>query len=310
MQLHNILEDQQQNEQIKFLQAENEQLTKSLKEATGTTRSYKEQELSLQEECNQLGQHLKTKKQLLQQQKNIRSLRMENAKLKTQLTRSRLDTGTTEGKSLILCTYNKIHTCFILYTGSFYGADVVGETEITVSRNGRSYEWKQYGLKLHVPESSLSAGSESYRISIKVTLSGHFEFPEDSELVSPIFWISVPRKFLKPVIVEIQHCVITEDVASISDLSFVTAKRNRLDLPYKFRTLDGGVFTPYSSYGSISVSHFCGIGCTSKKGRGRRQNYCAHIYYKRKSNKEWSVYFVITKDLEAVANVSVLLYYV
>ena len=174
---------------------------------------------------------------------------------------------------------------------------MAGEVEFTVSTEGGLFQWKGYGLRLHVSKDSLPAGTVECRINIKVSLSGQFQLPEDSDLLSPVFWISAPCKFTKPVTLEIQHCALTEDEAALSNLSFVLTKCTQRDLPYRFRQVDGGVFTTNSTYGSIQLSHFSGVGVAGRKGTPRL--YCAHVYHSKKNSHEWRFYFVIIPDLGA-----------
>ena len=169
---------------------------------------------------------------------------------------------------------------------------MAGETEFTISTEGGSFHWEGYGLRLHVPKDSLPAGMEECKINIGVSLSGQFQLPEGTDLLSPVFWISAPCKFTKPVTLE-----ITEDEAVLSNLSFVSAKCSQRDLPYTFTTMGGGVFTTNSTYGSIQLSHFSGVGVTGRKGTPR--SYCAHLYHTKKKDYEWRFYFVIIQDLHA-----------
>ena len=175
--------------------------------------------------------------------------------------------------------------------------EVSGEAEFAVLTQGGSFEWKGYGLRLHVPEGSLSTGVRECRIVIRASPSGQFQLPKGLDLLSPVFWISAPCKFTQPVTLEIQHCALREDEAALSDLSFVSAKCSQKDLPYRFRQVDGGVFTIHSSYGSIQLSHFSGLGVTGRKSTAR--SYCAHLYLTMKQIYDWRYYFVITQDLEA-----------
>ena len=188
-------------------------------------------------------------------------------------------------------------------TGYFRGADVIGKTEFAVSRKGGNFEWKGYGLKLAVPSNCLPPAVETDKFTVTASLSGQFEIPENYELISPIFWIAAPDNLSKPVLVEIQHCLAdtSDDTADPSDLYFITAKCTQESLPYKFKPI-GGIFTRTSSYGSIEVSHFSGMGIASK--RKCQSAYCAQVYYNNKSRHEWRVYFVITRNLDAVLTVS------
>ena len=180
------------------------------------------------------------------------------------------------------------------FPGSIQGVEVTGEAEFTVSTEGGSFQWKGYGLRLHVSKDSLPPGTTECRINIRVSLSGQFQLPEDSDFLSPVFWISASCKFTRPVTLEIQHCALTEDEAVLSNLSFVFTKCSQKDLPYKFTTMDGGVFTTNSTYGSIQLKHFSGGSVTGRKGTPRL--YCAHLYHTMENVHDWIFYFVITQD--------------
>ena len=180
---------------------------------------------------------------------------------------------------------------------SIRGTEIMGEADFRVLTQGGTFQWKGYGLRLHVLKDSFPAGMEECRINIKVSISGQFQLPEDSELLSPVFWILAPCKFTRPLTLEIQHCALREDEAALSNLNFVSCKCSQKELPYRLRKVEGGVFTTHSSYGSIQLSHFSGLGVTGRKGIP--QSYCAHLYYTMREMYDWRFYFVITQDLDA-----------
>ena len=174
--------------------------------------------------------------------------------------------------------------------------------DYVVSTKGCSFEWKGYGLRLNISRDCLPDGMEECRINIKLSLSGPFQLPEDSELLSPVFWISALCKFKKPVTLEIQHCASRHQEACVSDLTFVSTKCSQKVLPYIFKRLDGGRFPADSPYGSLQLSHFSGIGITGRKSSPR--SYCAQIYYTiREEAFDWKVYFLVTLDLDTLKTV-------
>ena len=190
-----------------------------------------------------------------------------------------------------------MHIHFHSYSlGSIRGVQVIGEVEFKVFDQGGSFTWRGYGLRLDVPKGSFPPDMGECRVNIRASLSGQFQLPEDSDLLSPVFWISASCEFTKPVTLEIQHCALREDEAVLSSLSFVSTKCSQRDLPYQFRQVDGGVFTTYSSYGSIQLNHFSGVGITGKKGT--LQSYCAHLFHTVQQMNDWKYYFVITQDLD------------
>ena len=180
---------------------------------------------------------------------------------------------------------------------------VIGETSIFVTNQAQSFQWKGYGLKLHVPQEVLPPGLKHCRLHIKVGLSGEFELPENSSLVSAVYWIdSEPRcKFSKPIRMEIQHCSKSHES---STLSFVRAKCSQEVLPYTFNTLEEGEFSSLdiSSHASVHLSHFSLIAVTQKEGDDPQ--YCAGFYYIGNKLTSWKVHFVVIKNLEAYRTVS------
>ena len=178
---------------------------------------------------------------------------------------------------------------------------VIGETSILVTNQAQSFRWEGYGLKLHVPEGILPQESEYCRLFIKVSLSGKFKLPQNTSLVSAVYWIdSEPRcKFSKPGIrMEIQHCSKSDH----STLSFVRAKCSQEVLPYEFNTMKEGEFSSPDSYGSIQLLHFSVIGVVQKGREDPR--YRAGFYYIGSKFTFWRVHFVAIKDLEAYKTVS------
>ena len=84
--------------------------------------------------------------------------------------------------------------------------------------------------------------------------------PSNCELASAVYWVSSPHKFIKPITVEIQHCAALCSDKQCSQLTFVRTKCTQKELPYIFKEQVGGVFSLHNSYGSLSLSHFSGIG--------------------------------------------------
>ena len=184
---------------------------------------------------------------------------------------------------------------------SIHGVEVIGETDLVISTKECFFEWEGHGLRLSISEDSLPTDMDECRINIKASLSGPFLLPEDSDLLSPVFWISALCKFKKPVTLELQHCASREE-ASFADLNFISTKCSQKTLPYTFKQLVGGRFSTDSSYGSIQLSHFSGITVTGRKRTLR--SYCAQIYYTiKKEASDWTVYFIITKDLDVLKTV-------
>ena len=180
---------------------------------------------------------------------------------------------------------------------------MIAETSVQINNQAQSFHWAGYGLKLHIPQKALPAGLEKCRIIIKVGLSGQFVLPQDTTLVSAVYWLdSEPRcKFSQPFTLKIQHCAMSSQTSS---LSFAKAKCLQRNLPYTFEILDGGGFSSLSAYGSIHLHSFSLITLVKRLILGDDNvRYRASTYYLRRGMNQKEIHFVITKDQEAYVTV-------
>ena len=204
-----------------------------------------------------------------------------------------------------------------IHLGYLRGVDVIDHITFAYTGKAQSFEWLNRGFKIHFPENALPPRVDECRVHIKVSLSGQFDFSRDVELVSGLYWVSSHYVFTRPVTVEIQHCA-QEDAQLQSRLTYIVASCSQEELPYQFKTLEGGVFSPSSRYGTINLTHFSGLAITSqprprqslvqklsrKMHHTRMKRYCAQLYYSSSGIHSWEVYFAIMWDLELHINVS------
>ena len=172
---------------------------------------------------------------------------------------------------------------------------------VVYSSHDQQISWPGYGLRLHIPKGCLPAGMEQCTINIKASLAGQYEFPENSHLVSAVYWLRCEEvhKFTRPITLEIQHCTKSENVTGLK-LSFVRAVCSQKQLPYTFKQLSGGIFTSHSSYGVIELNNFSGVGVTQEGSEDRE--YCSRIFYMHSSQEEpinREIHFVVTWNIEA-----------
>ena len=92
------------------------------------------------------------------------------------------------------------------HSGYLRDVKVIDHISFTYTGRAHSFNWRRFGFKIHIPDHALPPGVNEYQLHIKASLSGQFQFPEDTEYVSGIYWIASPYTFEKPVTVEIQHC--------------------------------------------------------------------------------------------------------
>ena len=188
------------------------------------------------------------------------------------------------------------------------GVDVIAETSVLFTNEAQSFCWEGYGLRLHIPQGALPAGLEECRLVIGVCLSGQFAFPQNTSLVSAVYYLNSEPccKFSKPVTVEIQHCVKS---THISRLSFVQAKCSQAHLPYEFKAVEEGVFSSFSRYSCMQLTHlFSQLLGVVYNGtlynsmlvpEAAPLQICASLYYLK---KEREVHIVITRGREAVSS--------
>ena len=197
----------------------------------------------------------------------------------------------------IVCGASYISTA----TWNLRGVEMCREMTVMVySSHSQQITWEGFGLKLHIQEGSLPAGMEQCILQIKASLAGQYEFPENSHLVSAIFWLrcETVHKFTKPITVEIQHCAKSEN---LSKLSFVKAVCSQKQLPYTFKQLPGSNFTSNSSYGVIELNSFSGVGITQEGSEDRE--YCSQLFYLGQPSL-CKIHFVVTWNIEAHLTVS------
>ncbi len=176
-------------------------------------------------------------------------------------------TANTFGTVNCTASYNTIQwvrylICIVLYCylhSDLPGVEVVASTCVIVTNSPQTFHWVGYGLKLTIPQGSLPAGVDQCQLDIKASVAGQYQFPDNLQLVSGVFWVHpLPFcRFQKQLRVEIQHCT---KMTSSTKLSFVRAHCSQESLPYTFKQLEGrGSFTEHSSYGLIWItsSSFC-----------------------------------------------------
>ena len=136
------------------------------------------------------------------------------------------------------CLYHIFY--FFLFPAEYLrGFETFAETSFVIGSHSHTLEWQRYGLKLHIPEGAVLAELRECRVDIKAGFTGQFNIPDDLQLVSCVYWLSCPQKFLKPVTLEIEHCASLQDSSQLSSLHFIVAKCSQAELPYQIRILHG-----------------------------------------------------------------------
>ena len=81
-------------------------------------------------------------------------------------------------------------------------------------------------------------------VGIKVITGGQFRFPDDTQLISAMYWISSSENYLKEELtVTISHFAVIRSEEQCSKLRFIIADCAQRELPYTFREREGS-FNP------------------------------------------------------------------
>ena len=128
----------------------------------------------------------------------------------------------------------------MLCTDKFQDVCVAGHKLFLLQRNSpQLLNWEEYGLSITIPHDAVQQ-SDTVEVAITALVGGEFILPEDTVLVSAVYALSVSKPLLKPVQLEIQHCVSIEKTAHSNYLSFATAPIDQP--PYQFQPVNVGYF--------------------------------------------------------------------
>ena len=124
-------------------------------------------------------------------------------------------------------------------------------------RKPQLMNWEQFGLRIGIEEDSLSS-YETVEVATAALVGGQFKFPKNTVLVSAVYAVSISEPLLKPLRLEVQHCVDLRGRPDLSQyLKFAIAPVSTPSLPYQFSLVEGGEFTSNSWYGAINRKDFC-----------------------------------------------------
>ena len=138
---------------------------------------------------------------------------------------------------------------------SLRGVEVCGETVVEdTGSEHQKVSWHDYGFHLSVPDGAVSS-DVTVSLAVKAIMSGQFQLPDDTHLVSSIYWVSASQLFEKEVSVHLEHCAIINSEEETSNYKFIIGRCSQKNLPYKFKIRDA-VFSLQSHLGTITVRQF------------------------------------------------------
>ena len=191
---------------------------------------------------------------------------------------------------------------------------VVSEKLFTIVGDSTSVlDWEEYGFRVNVPHGSLKA-TQTCDVAVKAIACGLFKFPENTDIVSAVYAISLSTPLSRPITIEMEHCVDIHSNHQCQYLSFVIAHTKQQDLPYEFEFVEGGEFTPGDRYGRITSKTFCSLAVACQKpsqNDGPQEDptssykYLAQVFYAQVSLQpaSWKLLFLVTKSFKSIVKV-------
>ena len=68
----------------------------------------------------------------------------------------------------------------------YFAADLSAQCSMLVTNSERHFTWDEFGLNIHIPEKSLPEGVQLVRVHIRSAITGDFQLPHDTHLVSAV----------------------------------------------------------------------------------------------------------------------------
>ena len=146
--------------------------------------------------------------------------------------------------------------------------NIAGQKLFDLQENSSSFYWEEFGFKLQCPRGAVSENTE---VAVTAIVRGCFDLPKGTELVSAVYAISVSKPLLKPLVIELQHCVDLRTSAQAGCLKFVQASLTSTS-SYHFTKVEGGSFRVQERYGSIERIRFSLYGVVAEMGNGNNNN--------------------------------------
>ena len=234
---------QEKDIQIQQLQKIQEQHNAVQQEKDIQIQQLQEQHSAVQQEKDIQIQQLREQHSAVQQEKDIQieKLHQQLQELEKQLKQQQEDEK--ESSTLTL---------------TLPGAQLISTGKLTIERSDelQTLEWKNHGLKVHVPPGTLPDSEDTCDIDVATSFSGSFILPKDHTLISAIYYIRPAKKLTKLVTLEIEHCCSIRNENDAKSIVPIHAQCSSRNPPYVFQPLDSCTITPGSFYGSFDVSTF------------------------------------------------------
>ena len=177
----------------------------------------------------------------------------------------------------------------------------------------RVFQLEECGIRIYVAKGTIPADSVC-ELAVLPIVAGSFVFPSRHKPVSGIYAIGASCSLLKPITIELQHCIQVTNCSEKS-LKFAQAEHENISPPYEFKPCSEGRFFKGSSYCSLDCQSFTLYTVLVSIGNWffgipTVERYKAHLLYEKSPTtpRKWTVHFIVTKNLNKDIQVSCLRY--
>ena len=125
-----------------------------------------------------------------------------------------------------------------------------------VDGEGKSIDWSDIGIFLSVPPNAIPVTSSPVRVHIQCFLTGPGSviLPVNTELVSPIYKVSISSDFVKEAKLSVAHFAALRSKVDGLDMEFLHSTDR--SPPYHFYPVPGGTFLSHGALGTIEMKVF------------------------------------------------------
>ena len=167
------------------------------------------------------------------------------------------------------------HCCILIFGVSFCVLSAVTLPSVNLEKavltktfesSGGLFDASAAGITISIPLGAVPSGVIA-TVSVKLCSSSLFQFPEDCEPVSPIYFVETNKKFLKPVELGISHDAHLQSEEDCKSVVILTASLvpdcRGSTLSYPFREASGGIFEVGRHTGRFTIAQlgfFAAVG--------------------------------------------------
>ncbi|XP_019851534.1 PREDICTED: uncharacterized protein LOC109581660 [Amphimedon queenslandica] len=186
---------------------------------------------------------------------------------------------------------------------------IIAGQKLFILQGDRSHslQWEKYGFRLECPQGAVSKDTE---VAVTALAGGNFKVPKGTVLVSAVYAISVSKGLLKPLVIELQHCVDLRNTSQTGCLKFVRAplkSPNAYQFNHVLSDSDGPTATVSSEHcparnddESLQSSTDHSTAHSDNNAASCDTLYSGMMYYDKKEVGHWKAMYSVVRDLEVL----------